>query len=153
MEDTSHIPIQKGWEFLLPKEKVLRAAAYLSRSDPRNEANFSLGMQRDKITQYCQENNIFLSVDHIFFDKYTGMEWRERKGMQQTLEVAKLKLVDVVIFYRLDRMARDYIDQIVIKEQLRSYGVKVITLDPEEHADDESQQDRLSEWSMHGKLI
>jgi len=138
MEDTSHIPIQNEWEFLLPKDHVLRAAAYLRRSDPRKEANFSLGMQKDKITEYCEANNIFLSVDHIFFDKYTGMEWRERKGMQQTLEVAKLKLVDVVIFYRLDRMARDYIDQIVIQEQLRSYGVRVVTLDPEEHADDDS---------------
>src|SRR5437588_8700843 len=65
-------------------------------------------------------------------------QWRERKGLQQTLEVAKLRLVDVVIFYRLDRMARDYIDQIVIQEQLRAYGVKVITLDPDEHADDDS---------------
>jgi site-specific DNA recombinase len=140
---SSTIPVLEGWEFLLPKEKVLRAAAYLRRSDPRKEANFSLGMQKDKISQYCIENNIVLSEEHIFFDKYTGMEWRERKGMQQTLEVAKLKLVDVVIFYRLDRMARDYIDQIVIQEQLRFYGVKVITLDPDEHADDESPSGQI----------
>jgi site-specific DNA recombinase len=122
----------------LPKDKVLRAAGYLRRSDPRKEANFSLGMQKDKILEYCQANNIHISEEFIFFDKYTGMEWRSRKGLQQTLEVARLRLVDVVVFYRLDRMARDYIDQIVIQEQLRSYGVKVITLDPEEHADDES---------------
>ncbi len=135
---SSTIPVPKGWEFLLPKDKVLRAAGYLRRSDPRKEANFSLGMQKDKIREYCETNNILLSDDFIFFDKYTGMEWRSRKGMQQTLEVARLRLVDIVVFYRLDRMARDYIDQIVIQEQLRAYGVKVVTLDPEEHADDES---------------
>ncbi len=127
----------------MPKDKVLRAAAYLRRSDPRREANFSLGMQKDKISEYCIENNIVLSEEFIFFDKFTGMEWRQRKGMQQTLEVAKLKLVDVVVFYRLDRMARDYIDQIVIQEQLRAYGVRVITLDPDEHADDDSPSGQI----------
>ncbi len=134
---TSTLPIDE-WEFLMPKDKVIRAAAYLRRSDPRKEANFSLGMQKDKITEYCQANGIVLIEDYIFFDKYTGMEWRQRKGMQQTLEVARIRAVDVVVFYRLDRMARDYIDQIVIQEQLKAYGVKIITLDPEEHADDDS---------------
>lgn len=122
----------------MPKDRVTRAAAYLRRSDTRQEANFSLGMQRDKITEYCQANGIYLSEDFIFSDKYTGMEWRSRKGLQALFEACKRKLVDVVIFYRLDRMARDYIDQIVIQEQLKAYGVKIITLDPEERADDDS---------------
>jgi site-specific DNA recombinase len=135
---SSTIPVPKGWEFLLPKDKVLRGAGYLRRSDPRKEANFSLGMQKDKIIEYCTTNNVYITDDFIFFDKYTGMEWRQRKGLQQLLEAARLRLVDVVIFYRLDRLSRDYIDQIVIQEQLKSYGVKIITLDPEEHADDDS---------------
>src|SRR5216683_1530729 len=116
---TSTLPSNE-WEFLMPKDKVTRAAAYLRRSDPRKEANFSLGMQKDKITEYCQANGIYLVEDYIFFDKYTGMEWRSRKGMQQTLEVARLRAVDVVVFYRLDRMARDYVDQIVIQEHFKS---------------------------------
>ena len=127
----------------MPKNKVLRAAAYLRRSDPRKEANFSLGMQKDKIVEYCQANGIVLIEDYIFFDKYTGMEWRSRKGMQQTLEVARLRAIDVVVFYRLDRLARDYVDQIVIQETLQSYGVKIITLDPEEHADDDTMTGKI----------
>jgi site-specific DNA recombinase len=81
--------------------------------------------------------------EYIFFDKYTGMEWRQRKGIQQTIEVARLRLVDYVIFYRLDRMARTYEDQVVIQEQLKAYKVKVVTLDADEHADDETLSGRI----------
>src|SRR5438105_12234607 len=126
------MPVQKGWEFLLPKDHVLRGAGYIRRSDPRKEANFSLGMQKDKIIEYCQTHGIVISDEYIFSDRYTGMEWRERKGLQQALEACHRKEVDVVIAYRLDRLARDYIDQIVVREQIKSYGQNIVTLDPKE---------------------
>ncbi len=122
----------------MPKEKIVRAAGYTRRSDPRQEKNFSLEMQKSKIIAYCKENAAALTEDHLFLDKYTGRVWRERKGLQALLDAARRREFDILIVYKLDRLSRDHIDQIVIIEQLKYYGVTVMSLDPEEHADDDS---------------
>jgi site-specific DNA recombinase len=135
---TSGIPVlEKGWDFLKPKS-VIRAAGYIRVSDIKQERNYSIAFQKAKILAYCRENNIIIREEHIFIDTYTGKVWRQRKDLQKALNCGKHHEFDQIIMYKLDRLSREPDDQIILREQFLYYGVKIVTLDPEEHADDDS---------------
>ncbi len=138
MPTSSSIPVlQKGWEFLSPRS-ITRAAIYIRVSDTKQEKNYSIAFQKAKTLEYCRENNITTREEHIFIDTYTGKVWRQRKDLQKALSAARRHEFDVLVMYKLDRFARDRNDQIIVREQFQYYGVKIVTLDPEEHADDDS---------------
>jgi site-specific DNA recombinase len=134
---TSGIPAHDEWSYLMPREKLIRAAEYTRMSD-ENQSTFSLDFQRKKIREHCAEQDWYIADSHKFSDGKSAKYWRDRKGLQALLQAAKHGEFEYVVMYRLDRFSRNRDHQIIIREQLQYYGVKVITLDPEEHADDDS---------------
>jgi site-specific DNA recombinase len=119
-------------------QKIIRGAAYIRISDMKQEKNYSIAFQREKILTYFREQGIQIREDHIFIDTYTGKVWRQRKDLQKCLAAAKRHEFDVLGLYKLDRLSREPDDQIILREQFQYYGVKIVTLDPEEHSDDDS---------------
>ncbi len=119
-------------------QRIIRAAYYGRVSDPKQEKMYSPSFQKEKCLAYIRENKYAHKQEHEFFDTYTGRDWRHRKDLQKTIEGAKHHEFDVVVMYRLDRFSRELTGQIVVRDQLKYYGVKTITLDPDEHADDDS---------------
>lgn len=126
------------WEYLMPKDKILRGAGYIRVSDLKQESNYSIAFQQEKIMAYFREHGIVLKEEHIFVDTYTGKVWRQRKNLQNALSAAKRHEFDILGMYKLDRLSREPDDQIILREQFQYYGVKIVTLDPNEHADDDS---------------
>ena len=126
----------------MPRENIHRAAAYIRQSDEK-QSNFSPAFQRGKILAYCKEEGIPIMEEHIFFDGRSAKYWRDRKGLKALLAAAARKEFDVLVMYRLDRFSRDHEHQIILREQLKYYGVTIITLDPEEHASGDSIADRI----------
>ncbi len=122
----------------MPKDKVIRGAAYIRISDEKQEKNYSIAFQREKIAAYFRERGIILKEEHIFIETYTGKVWRQRKVLQNSLAAAKRHEFDVLAMYKLDRLSREPDDQIILREQFNYYRVKIVTLDPNEHADDNS---------------
>jgi site-specific DNA recombinase len=125
------------WEYLLP-QKILRGAAYIRISDEKQEKNYSVAFQREKIITHFREQGVSIKQEHIFIDTYTGKVWRQRKNLQMALAAAKRHEFDILGMYKLDRLSREPDDQIILREQFQYYGVKIITLDPDERADDDS---------------
>ncbi len=119
-------------------QKIIRGAGYIRISDVKQEKNYSVSFQREKIIAYFREKGIHIKEEHIFVDTYTGKVWRQRKNLQDCLAAAKRHEFDVLALYKLDRLSREPDDQIILREQFQYYGVKIVTLDPEEHADDDS---------------
>jgi len=119
-------------------QKIIRAAGYIRISDTKQEKNYSIAFQREKILAYIREQGIQIKDEHLYVDTYTGKVWRQRKDLQNCLAAAKRHEFDVLVLYKLDRLSREPDDQIILREQLQYYGVKIVTLDPEEHADDDS---------------
>ena len=119
-------------------QKIIRGAAYIRISDEKQEKNYSVAFQREKILTFFREQGIQIRPDHIFIDTYTGKVWRQRKDLQRCLACAKRHEFDVLGMYKLDRLSREPDDQIILREQFQYYGVKIVTLDPDEHADDDS---------------
>jgi len=129
--------VSASWEYLMP-QKIIRGAGYIRISDIKQEKNYSIAFQKDKIVAYFREKGIQIKEDHLFVDTYTGKVWRQRKNLQNALAAAKRHEFDVLAMYKLDRLSREPDDQIILREQFQYYGVKIVTLDPEEHADDDS---------------
>jgi site-specific DNA recombinase len=122
----------------MPREKILRAAYYGRVSDEKQEKMYSPAFQKSKCLTYMREQNYAHKMEHEYFDTYTGRDWRNRKELQKLIEGAKRHEFDIVVMYRLDRFSRDLTGQIVVRDQLKFYGVTIVTLDPDEHADDDS---------------
>jgi len=121
----------------MPKETVLRIAGYVRLSD-ENQSSFSVDFQKKKIREYCQDNGGVMIEEHLFSDGKSARYWRDRKGLQALIAAAKRKEFDVLVMYRLDRFSRNRDHQIIIREQLQYYGVRIVTLDPDEHSDDDT---------------
>ncbi len=122
----------------MPREKVTRAAFYGRVSDEKQEKMYSPAFQKGKCLAFMREKNFAHKTEHEYFDTYTGRDWRHRKELQKLIEAAKKHEFDIVVMYRLDRFSRDLTGQIVVRDQLKFYGVTIVTLDPDEHADDDS---------------
>src|SRR5713226_657611 len=121
---------QYDWEYLMPKTKVLRGAGYIRVSDMKQERNYSIAFQKEKIIAHFREQGIHLAEEHIFIETYTGKVWRQRKVLQSALAAAKRHEFDILGMYKLDRLSREPDDQIILREQFQYYGVKIVTLDP-----------------------
>jgi site-specific DNA recombinase len=126
-------PIEK------PDYRGKRAAIYLRVSDPKQEKMYGFQFQERGCRQLVEELGMTLDAErHIVRDKYTGMEWRQRPELRLLLEMAKRREFDVLVMWKLDRFARKGLHQSIVREELKYYGVTILTTDPDEHADDDS---------------
>jgi len=116
-----------------------RAALYLRVSTEDQRKNYSFQYQERDCCALVQQYSMILNAErHIVKDAYTGMEWRERPELTRLLEMAKRGEFDVLVMWKLDRFARKGIHQSIIREELKYYNVTILTIDPDEHADDDS---------------
>ncbi len=51
-----------------------------------------------------------------------------RPTFQKMLELAKARLIDVIVITRIDRISRSVVDFLLLVEELNRYGVKVVSL-------------------------
>lgn len=76
---------------------------------------------------------------HIIHDTYSGLEFRHREALTRILEMAERHEFDVLVMEVLDRgLGRKGIAREMFRMQLRELGVRVLTCDPDDHADDDS---------------
>jgi site-specific DNA recombinase len=71
-------------------------------------------------------------------DTYTGLEFRERKALEEILRMAQGKEFDVLVMDVLDRLGRKGLLREIYRMQLREFGIHVLTTDPNDHADDDT---------------
>jgi DNA invertase Pin-like site-specific DNA recombinase len=107
---------------ILPSDGKLRAVGYI-RVSRTHEGSVSPGIQRDEITTYAQRKG--WTVVEFFEDlDRTGRNTR-RPGLQSMLLRAQQGEIDVVVFYRLDRMSREPSDYYALLALFKDAGVQV----------------------------
>lgn len=101
--------------------------AYLRVSTEAQTEKYGLDMQKQKIVEYCEKNNI--KIDKWYIDGgYSGSNI-DRPDMQALLDDAEKGLIGTVYIYKLDRMSRDVIDTLnLLHRVLPKYGVKVVSM-------------------------
>ena len=118
----------------------LRALLLTRVSTPIQAKNYSHSAQersvRDKLIEPL---GLHLDPKHIINDTYTGVEYRYRKALDIILAMAERKEFDILVMDVLDRgLGRKALAREIYRMQLRELGVRVLTTDPDDHADDDS---------------
>jgi site-specific DNA recombinase len=154
---SSSIPVRKGWEFLLPKEKILRAALYRRLSDEEQRKGYSLTEQYDALLSAIYADGAILKPEHDFVDIHTAKYWRQRKKLQEMIAAAKRHEFDRLYIIDLDRFARNLIHQEIIREELLWNGVEIISLNPKQNTRDDTPMDTLERqifgWYAEQELV
>ncbi|MBD5543788.1 MAG: recombinase family protein [Lachnospiraceae bacterium] len=101
--------------------------AYLRVSTEAQTEKYGLDVQRQKIIEYCEKNNV--EIDKWYIDGgYSGSNI-DRPDMQALLDDSEKGLIGTVYIYKLDRMSRDVIDTLnLLHRVLPKYGVKVVSM-------------------------
>lgn len=115
-----------------------RAAKYKRLSDEGQEEGYSLEFQEERISEAIALEGCSFDEKHSWQDTHTGMEIFERPGLNALRAAARRHEFDVLFLYKLDRFSRVDWHQEMMREELKRYGVRIVTLKKEEHADDDS---------------
>jgi DNA invertase Pin-like site-specific DNA recombinase len=86
----------------------MKAIGYVRvSSEEQRRKGVSLDAQREKIRAYCDLND--LELVRIEADEgVSGKTISARPAVQRVLRAAKRKEADVVVVYKIDRLARNY---------------------------------------------
>lgn len=110
----------------------------VSTDKQANKEDGSLDTQLDRLNSYVTFKKS-LGENWIISERITEGEKdgkrsgksaknTQREGLRRLLELARAKLVDVVIVTKLDRISRSTIDFLLLVRELESYGVKLVSL-------------------------
>jgi site-specific DNA recombinase len=88
---------------------------------------------------------------HIIRDTYSGLDFKSREALIRILEMAERGEFDVLCMEVLDRgLGRKALAREIYRMQLRELGVRVLTTDPNDHADDDSLiGEMIRMWKGH----
>ncbi|MGZ3629104.1 MAG: recombinase family protein [Ktedonobacteraceae bacterium] len=76
---------------------------------------------------------------HIIRDTYSGLEYRYREALDAILTMAERQEFDVLCMDVLDRgLGRKALAREIFRMQLRELGIRILTTEPSDHADDDS---------------
>jgi site-specific DNA recombinase len=119
---------------------ALRICLYVRVSTDKqaNKEDGSLDTQLDRLTSYVTfkktlgEN--WIVTEQIVEGETNGRrrgrsgKSTEREGLQKLLDLARAKLIDVVIVTKIDRISRSTIDFLQLVREIDGYGVKLVSL-------------------------
>lgn len=111
--------------------EVLRAGIYARTSTKSREYGYSLEEQVEKGIERCE--SLGWEVQFVFSDEAESGTDTNRPMFQQLLRAAEQRLIDVVVFWRLDRFSRSLIHAVQLEEKLRKHDVYLYSLT--EHID------------------
>lgn len=85
-----------------------------------------------------------MKKDTLFIDTYSGLEYRYRKALDDILEIAERGEFDVLCMDVLDRgLGRKALARELFRMQLRELGVRILTTQDSDHADDDSLEGQI----------
>ncbi|MGH9317080.1 MAG: recombinase family protein, partial [Thermoanaerobaculia bacterium] len=132
--------IQKTEEVPRPKSPVVNVAFYCRVSTDRQaeKEDGSLDTQLDRLTSlvdYRRKQGDNWSVAEKLVEgekdgKRRGKSAKntDRPAYQKLLELARARLIDVVVVTKLDRISRSLSDFVKLVEELERYGVRLVSL-------------------------
>lgn len=101
-----------------------KAAIYVRVSTTnQEEEGTSLASQERLCREFATDHE--WEVVRVFQDVYTASEYRERPGLSGMRELVRLKAVDIVLCYALDRLSRNQTHVAVLMDELEHHGVQL----------------------------
>ena len=91
--------------------KKMKVAIYLrvSTDEQAKEGHYGLPVQEEKIKSYCQLHDYSVDKDHIYIDDGVSgsLPAEQRPALKKLLEAVKEKRINLLVVYKIDRLARN----------------------------------------------
>ena len=118
----------------------MRAAIYVRVSTQRQAQAQTIDQQLTRLRTRIREQDWSLEPEHVFVDDgYSGAKLN-RPGLDDLRDRAALAEFDVVLITEPDRLARNYVHQMLVLEELEKHGIQIEFLD---HPMGDDPHDRL----------
>jgi site-specific DNA recombinase len=101
---------------------LVRVAVYARISTDEQHQPYSLEAQRERLSAYLQSQPGWMAVGPIYADERSGAI-TDRPGLQQALIAARAGEFDVLLVYRVDRLARSLGALVSVLDELAAAGV------------------------------
>ncbi len=105
----------------------MRAAIYARVSSERQEKEHTIGSQLEALRVYAAKNRMEV-VEEFTDEGYSGARL-DRPALDRMRDLAQQGRFDVLLSYCADRLARKFVLQALILEELERFGVKTIFLE------------------------
>src|SRR6266508_1662996 len=112
------------------KERVMRTAFYVRVSTERQQQAQTIEQQVGLLRTYVAERpDWVVEEQHIFRDDGQTGAKLQRPGLDALRDQAARAAFDVLLVTAPDRLARNYVHQMVILEELERHGISVVVID------------------------
>src|SRR3954452_18129413 len=103
----------------------MRIAIYVRVSTQRQAQTQSIDQQLDRLRHVAADRRWQLAEDQVFRDDgYSGASLR-RPGLDRLRDLAALAKLDRILITDPDRLARNYVHQVLLLEELQRHGCRV----------------------------
>jgi site-specific DNA recombinase len=104
---------------------MMRAAIYARVSTPRQARAQKIDDQVERLKAYVQQKGFGLEEEHIYIDEgYSGASLN-RPGLDALRDAAAMAEFELLLVTAPDRIARKYVHQVLLMEELRGRGCSV----------------------------
>jgi site-specific DNA recombinase len=104
---------------------MMRAAIYARVSTPRQARAQGIDEQLQRLKAYAEQKDFALEEEHVYLDEgYSGASLG-RPGLDALRDVAAMAEFEVVLVTAPDRLARNYVHQVLLMEELQGRGCRV----------------------------
>ncbi|HEY7124442.1 MAG TPA: recombinase family protein [Ktedonobacterales bacterium] len=100
----------------------MRIALYLRVSTPNQRQTQTIEQQLDQLQRHLQERQWTVAQAHIFRDDGFSGASLNRPGLDHLRDCVRNRELDVVLITAPDRLARNYIHQMVLLEEFERGG-------------------------------
>src|SRR5213083_541602 len=104
----------------------MRAAIYGRVSSERQEKEHTIGSQLEALRAYAAKNGLEI-VEEFTDEGYSGARL-DRPALDRMRDLAERRGFEVLLTYCTDRLARKFVLQALILDELERFGVKTIFL-------------------------
>src|SRR6516225_8376652 len=105
----------------------MRVAMYARVSSERQEKEHTIGSQLEALRNYAAQNGMEI-VEEFTDEGYSGARL-DRPALDRMRDLAERRGFEVLLTYCTDRLARKFVLQALILEELERFGVKAIFLE------------------------
>jgi site-specific DNA recombinase len=104
---------------------MMRAAIYARVSTPRQARAQGIDEQLQRLKAYAEQKDFALEEEHVYLDEgYSGASLG-RPGLDALRDAAAMAEFEVVLVTAPDRLARNYVHQVLLMEELQGRGCRV----------------------------
>src|SRR5215467_1775012 len=105
----------------------MRTALYARVSSERQEKEHTIGSQLEALRNYATQNGMEI-IEEFTDEGYSGARL-DRPALDRMRDLAEHRGFEVLLTYCTDRLARKFVLQALILEELERFGVKTIFLE------------------------